>query len=104
MLRAKCIKVTKPNITSVSLGSLLLIIRIKEQTISISIEKDFKERFRELGKGFYINLTDRRIEKIQKTMPEFITIERTSSDDYKHPFRVVEKDIDAWFERSRQAK
>ncbi len=75
-------------------AELSLLVEINGETIPISIDKQFRRKFKKLGTT-YANLTGYRISRIKETMPAEIEVEKTGNS--RHPYKVEERAIDAWY-------
>ena len=77
-------------------SDLILMIVIDGEKFSISISKQFREKFRQPRKHYSI-FSEKRIYQIGSTMPAEINVESTGNS--RHPYRVEDQAINAWYKK-----
>ena len=75
-------------------AELLLTVLVE---VKIPIDLQFREKFQKPNKK-YAQLTEKRMKKIQETMPDSINIRATG--DPRQPRKVEDRDITDWFLRA----
>ncbi|HOW60252.1 MAG TPA: hypothetical protein P5548_03135 [Candidatus Moranbacteria bacterium] len=79
---------------------LIVNVMIDGGEVPISADKQFRKKFQRPGKK-YATLNTTRLQTIGETRPREIEVEYTGHMDC--PFRFLGREIDAWFERVKQA-
>lgn len=72
--------------------SITVLVEVK-----IPIDSEFREKFQKPNTR-HANLTERRMKRIQETMPDIIDVRVTGNP--KQPFKVENGDIADWFSRA----
>ena len=77
-------------------AELLLLIKVGEKIFPIPIDKQFREKFKKPGRAYAV-LSEKRMKRIEATMPEKINVEATG--DSRYPYRVLDSEIDIWYSK-----
>ena len=73
---------------------LFVSVEIGREIVSISIDKQFRDKFQKPGAA-YANFSKKRLGKIALSMPLEVDVEETG--DPLHPYRVTDKNINTWY-------
>lgn len=87
-------------ITNTKKEKLAVDVLIENGEVSVPIDDQFRKKFQKPGKKYAV-LNKIRLQKIQETKPREIEVEYMGCMD--RPFRVLNREIAAWFERMKQA-